>query len=133
LDISSTRRHHQRPTSSSETDQEWDSVLAVNLKARSTAPKRLPAHDEAKVRRIINICSIVGLMGNAGQPNYSASKGGLIAMHEDLREEFASRKILVNAIRAGIHPHPHDRCCRKSRKNKELSSMIPLTRLGEPE
>ena len=115
------------------TDHEWDAVLAVNLKGAFNCTKAV-VRPMMKQRsgRIINICSIVGLMGNAGQANYSASKGGLIAMTKTCAREFASRSVLVNAIAPGfIRTRMTDMLSEEQKQN--LSSLIPLERLGEPE
>lgn len=84
-------------------EEDWDLVLNVNLKGAFHFIKAC-VHPMMKQRygRIINIASIVGLIGNAGQANYSASKGGLIAMTKTLAKEFASRNILVNAVAPGF-------------------------------
>ncbi|HOW28566.1 MAG TPA: 3-oxoacyl-[acyl-carrier-protein] reductase [Elusimicrobiota bacterium] len=112
-------------------DAEWDAVLAVNLKGAFNCTKAVcrPMMKQRK-GRIINICSIVGLMGNAGQANYSASKGGLIAMTKTCAREFASRNILVNAVAPGfIRTAMTDKLT--DEQKKKLSDLIPLTRLGE--
>ena len=115
------------------TDQEWDAVLAVNLKGAFNCTKAVvrPMMKQES-SRIINICSIVGLMGNAGQANYAASKGGLIAMTKTCAREFASRNVLVNAIAPGfIRTRMTDAL--SAEQKQKLSALIPLTRLGEPE
>ena len=114
-------------------DSEWDAVLAVNLKGSFNCTKAVvrPMMKE-RSGRIINICSIVGLMGNAGQANYSASKGGLIAMTKTCAREFASRNILVNGIAPGFIRTRMTDALTQEQKDK-LASSIPLTRLGEPE
>jgi 3-oxoacyl-[acyl-carrier protein] reductase len=114
-------------------DDEWDAVLAVNLKGAFIATKAVvrPMMKQ-RTGRIINICSIVGLMGNAGQANYSASKGGLIAMTKTCAREFASRNILVNAIAPGFIRTRMTEMLTEEQKQK-LSSLIPLERLGEPD
>lgn len=115
------------------TDAEWDAVLAVNLKGAFNCTKAA-CRPMMKQRqgRMINICSIVGLMGNAGQANYSASKGGLIAMSKTCAREFASRNILVNAIAPGFIRTRMTDALSEEQKQK-LASIIPLNRLGEPE
>lgn len=114
-------------------DEEWDAVLAVNLKGAFNCTKAVvrPMMKQ-KSGRIINICSVVGLMGNAGQANYSASKGGLIAMTKSCAREFASRNILVNAIAPGFIRTRMTDLLSEEQKQK-LSALIPLVRLGEPE
>lgn len=114
-------------------DDEWDAVLNVNLKGVFNCTKAAcRPMMKARSGRIINIASIVGLMGNAGQANYSASKGGVIAMTKTCAREFASRKILVNAIAPGFIRTRMTDMLTDEQKQK-LSSIIPLERLGEPE
>lgn len=110
---------------------EWDAVISVNLKGAFNATKAV-VRPMMKQRsgRIINICSIVGQMGNAGQANYSASKGGLIAMTKTCAREFASRNILVNAIAPGFIRTRMTDALTEEQKQK-LASAIPLERLGE--
>jgi 3-oxoacyl-[acyl-carrier protein] reductase len=114
-------------------EMEWDAVLAVNLKGAFNATKSVvrPMMKE-RSGRIINIASIVGLMGNAGQANYSASKGGLIAMTKTCAREFASRNILVNAIAPGFIRTKMTDALSEEQKAK-LAAIIPLERLGEAE
>jgi 3-oxoacyl-[acyl-carrier protein] reductase len=114
-------------------DVEWDSVIAVNLKGVFNCTK---AASKVMIKqrsgRIVNIASVVGLMGNAGQANYSASKGGVIALTKTCAREFSSRNILVNAIAPGfIRTAMTDALNDESRK--KLSDQIPLGRLGEAE
>lgn len=113
------------------TEAEWDAVIAVNLKGVFNCTKAA-AKPMIKQRdgRIINIASVVGEMGNAGQINYSASKGGVIAMTKTCAREFASRNILVNAIAPGfIRTAMTDALGEEAKK--ALSDMIPLKKLGE--
>jgi 3-oxoacyl-[acyl-carrier protein] reductase len=112
-------------------DAEWDAVIAVNLKGVFNCTKAV-TRPMFKQRhgRIVNIASIVGLMGNAGQVNYSATKGGVIAMSKTCAREFASRNVLVNAIAPGfIRTAMTDKLT--DEQKKALSSLIPLERLGE--
>lgn len=114
-------------------DEEWDRVLAVNLKGAFNITKAA-ARPMLKARsgRIINIASVVGLMGNAGQANYAASKGGLISLSKTCAREFASRGVLVNAIAPGfIKTAMTDKLSEDQKK--ALSALIPLERLGLPE
>lgn len=112
-------------------DAEWDAVLAVNLKGPFNCTKAaFSPMRKAGGGRIINIASIVGLMGNAGQANYSASKGGLVAMTKTCAREFAKKNILVNAIAPGfIRTAMTDKL--SDDVKKALSAQIPLERLGE--
>jgi 3-oxoacyl-[acyl-carrier protein] reductase len=112
-------------------DAEWDAVLAVNLKGPFNCTKAVfSPMRKAGGGRIINIASIVGLMGNAGQANYSSSKGGLIAMTKTCAREFAKKNILVNAIAPGfIRTAMTDKL--PDEVKKTLAAQIPLERLGE--
>lgn len=112
-------------------ETEWDAVIAVNLKGVfnciKAASKPMIKQREGK---IINIASVVGEMGNAGQINYSASKGGVIAMTKTCAREFASRNILVNAIAPGfIRTAMTDALSGEAKK--AMYDMIPLKKLGE--
>lgn len=112
-------------------DAEWDAVLAVNLKGPFNCTKAVfSPMRKAGGGRIINIASIVGLMGNAGQANYSSSKGGLIALTKTCAREFAKKNILVNAIAPGfIRTAMTDKLSDEVKKT--LAAQIPLERLGE--
>jgi 3-oxoacyl-[acyl-carrier protein] reductase len=112
-------------------DAEWDAVLAVNLKGPFNCTKAVfSAMRKAGGGRIINISSIVGLMGNAGQANYSASKGGLVALTKTCAREFSKKNILVNAIAPGfIRTAMTDKL--SDDVKKALAAQIPLERLGE--
>ncbi len=114
-------------------EEDWDKVLDVNLKGvfnfiKATAKYMLKQHSG----RIINISSVVGLMGNPGQINYSASKGGVIALTKTVAKEFASRGILVNAVAPGYIKTKMTEKLSEEQK-KKLMEYIPLNRLGEPE
>lgn len=112
-------------------DQEWDAVLNVNLKGPFNCTKAvISPMRKAKGGRIINIASIVGLMGNAGQANYSASKGGLIALTKTTAREYAKRNILANAIAPGfIRTAMTDKL--PDEVKSTLAAQIPLEKLGE--
>jgi 3-oxoacyl-[acyl-carrier protein] reductase len=114
-------------------EADWDAVLNVNLKGAF-----LVTQAAAKVMikqrsgRIVNISSVVGRMGNAGQTNYAASKAGLIGLTKAAAKELASRGITVNAIAPGfIKTEMTDKMPEAARE--KLSGGIPLGRLGLPE
>jgi 3-oxoacyl-[acyl-carrier protein] reductase len=112
-------------------DDEWDAVIAVNLKGVFNCTKAaIRPMMKARKGRIVNIASVVGQMGNAGQANYSASKGGVISLTKTCAREFASRNILVNAIAPGfIRTRMTDALTEEQKK--KLLELIPLGRLGE--
>lgn len=84
-------------------EEDWDTVLDTNLKGAFNAVKAFQRTLlKAEGARIINISSVIGLMGNAGQANYAASKAGLIGFTKALAKEFAGRKVCVNAVAPGF-------------------------------
>lgn len=115
------------------TEEEWDKVIDINLKGCFNFIKAVSKYMlKQRFGRIINIASVVGLMGNPGQANYSASKGGLIALTKTVAKEFASRNILVNAVAPGYIRTRMTEILSEEQK-KKLQEYIPLNRLGEPE
>lgn len=114
-------------------DEDWDAVLSVNLKGAflcSRAVSKVMA--KQRYGRIINIASIVGQMGNAGQANYCASKAGLIGLTKSNARELAKRNITVNAVAPGfIATAMTDALSDKVRE--ELAAQIPMERLGSSE
>lgn len=114
-------------------DAEWDSVISVNLKGVFNCIKAV-CRPMMKQRqgRIVNIASVSGQMGNTGQANYSASKGGVIAITKTCAREFSSRNILVNAIAPGFIRTAMTDALSEDVK-KKLTEIIPLVRLGEAE
>jgi len=115
------------------TEQEFDAVINVNLKGVFNCMKHA-ARKMLKQRagKIINMASVVGIMGNAGQINYSASKAAVIGMTKSIAKEFASRNIQVNAIAPGfIETAMTDKIPTEARE--KMISEIPLKRLGQPQ
>ncbi|MBI5327823.1 MAG: 3-oxoacyl-[acyl-carrier-protein] reductase [Deltaproteobacteria bacterium] len=114
-------------------EEDWDAVIDVNLKGVFNCTKAAVKY-MAKQRygRIVNIASIVGEMGNAGQANYSASKAAVIALAKTVAREFASRNITCNAIAPGFIETAMTQAL-SSKVREELAKQIPLARLGMPE
>ena len=114
-------------------EEQWDQVMAVNLKGTFNFTKAaIKVMLRQKSGKIINIASITGLMGNAGQANYSASKAGVIGFTKAIAREYAERGITVNAIAPGfIATTMTDVIPEKERE--ELIRHIPMRRLGTPE
>ena len=112
---------------------DWDSVLTVNLKGSFLCGQQA-AKQMMKQRQgaIVNIASIVGVMGNAGQANYSASKAGLIGLTKTMARELASRNVTVNAIAPGFIDTEMTRVLDEQVRDK-LINQIPLARLGLPQ
>lgn len=113
--------------------EDWDEVMAVNIKSCYNTCRFL-ARPMLKSRsgKIINLSSVVGLTGNAGQVNYAASKGAVIAFTKALAQEFASRNILVNCIAPGFIETNMTSILTEAQRESILSK-IPLGRLGLPQ
>ncbi len=113
-------------------DADWDLVLDINLKGAFNFIKAaVRPMLKARYGRIVNVSSVVGEEGNAGQANYSASKGGLIALTKSCAREFASRNILVNAIAPGFIRTRLTDAIPQAEKDL-LAKKIAVGRLGEP-
>lgn len=114
-------------------DEDWDAVLATNLTgAFHTTRAALRPMLRKRQGRIINITSVVGLTGNAGQGNYAAAKAGLIGFTKSVAREVASRSITVNAVAPGyIVTEMTDKLPDETKT--KIAEQIPLGRLGTPE
>src|SRR5512133_996749 len=114
-------------------DEDWDAVVNVNLKGAFLCTRAaFKVMSKQRYGRIVNIASVVGQMGNAGQANYCASKAGLIGLTKSNARELAKRNITVNAVAPGfIATAMTDALSDKVRE--ELTAQIPLERLGSAE
>ena len=114
-------------------DEEWDDVLNINLKGAFLTTKLIGKKMmRQKSGKIINVTSVVGIMGNAGQANYAASKAGLIGLTKSSAKEFASRGININAVAPGfIATEMTDALGEDMLDN--YKKTIPLGKLGEAE
>jgi 3-oxoacyl-[acyl-carrier protein] reductase len=114
-------------------EDDWDRVLAVNLKGSFLCGQQAAKHMmKQRQGAIVNIASIVGVMGNSGQANYSASKAGLIGLTKTMARELAPRNITVNAIAPGFIDTEMTRVLDEKIRDK-LIEQIPLSRLGLPD
>jgi 3-oxoacyl-[acyl-carrier protein] reductase len=114
-------------------EADWDTVLNTNLRGAYLVTKAFSrAMIKARSGRIINIASVIGLMGNAGQCNYAASKAGLIGFTKSAAREFGSRSITVNAIAPGFIETDMTAEL-KSELKEALVKQIPLGALGQSE
>ncbi|MFH0879204.1 MAG: 3-oxoacyl-[acyl-carrier-protein] reductase [Lentisphaerota bacterium] len=114
-------------------EADWDAVLNINLKGAFLCTKAISRiMMKQRSGAIVNIASIIGLIGNAGQCNYAASKAGLIALTKSVAKELASRNVRANAVAPGFirskmtEKLPED-------IQKKMLDAIPLARFGEPE
>ena len=114
-------------------EADFDAVIAANLKGAFLCMKAV-ARQMVRQRygRIVNLSSVVGLRGNAGQVNYAASKAGVIGMTKSLAKELAGRNITVNAVAPGFIDTDMTAALTETAKNAALGS-IPMGRMGTPE
>jgi 3-oxoacyl-[acyl-carrier protein] reductase len=114
-------------------ESDWDLVMSVNLKSAFLCTKAVVRHmAQQRAGRIINVASVVGVVGNVGQANYVASKAGLIGLTKTAAREFAGRGITVNAVAPGFIETQMTAVL--SEKVKEgFLAQIPMGRAGTPD
>lgn len=114
------------------TEEDWDTVMDINVKSCYNTCRALArSFLKARKGRIINMSSVIGLTGNAGQVNYAASKAAIIGLTKSLAKELASRNILVNCIAPGFIETPMTDAMTEAQKTATLEK-IPLGRMGSP-
>jgi 3-oxoacyl-[acyl-carrier protein] reductase len=114
-------------------DEDWDLVLSINLKGAFLCTKAALKHmTKQRAGTIINIASIVGAMGNAGQANYVASKAGLIGLTKTIAREYANRNVTANAVAPGFIDTAMTQALTEQVR-VDLAKQIPLGRLGSSE
>ncbi len=114
-------------------EDDWDAVLNVNLKGTFLCTKAvMRGMMKKRSGAIVNIASVIGLMGNAGQANYAASKGGVISFSKTVAKELSSRNVRCNAVAPGFIRTPMTDALGEDVQNK-MKELIPLSRFGEPE
>jgi 3-oxoacyl-[acyl-carrier protein] reductase len=114
-------------------EDDWDAVLDVNLKGVFLCTKAaMRGMMKQRSGTIVNIASVIGLMGNAGQANYAASKGGVISFSKTVAKELASRNVRCNAVAPGFIRTAMTDKLDEEVQNK-MKELIPLSRFGEPE
>jgi 3-oxoacyl-[acyl-carrier protein] reductase len=114
-------------------EADWDAVLNVNLKGTFLCTKAvMRGMMKRRSGTIVNIASVIGLMGNAGQANYAASKGGVISFSKTVAKELASRNVRCNAVAPGFIRTAMTDALDEEVQGK-MKELIPLSRFGEPE
>jgi 3-oxoacyl-[acyl-carrier protein] reductase len=114
-------------------DEEWDDVILVNLTSVFVLTRGvLRGMMRRRYGRIVNIASISGVLGNPGQPNYAASKAGLVGMTKSLAREVASRGITANAIAPGFISTPMTDALNE-KQVEAIAAAIPVQKFGKPE
>ncbi|MHB8843509.1 MAG: 3-oxoacyl-[acyl-carrier-protein] reductase [Nitrospirota bacterium] len=114
-------------------DEDWDLVLSINLKGAFLCTKAALKHmTKQRSGTIINIASIVGAMGNAGQANYVASKAGLIGLTKTIAREYSNRNVTANAVAPGFIDTAMTQALTEQVR-ADLAKQIPLGRLGSSE
>jgi 3-oxoacyl-[acyl-carrier protein] reductase len=115
------------------TDEEWDDVIAVNLTSVFILIRgALRGMMKRRYGRVINIASISGMIGNPGQPNYAATKAGMIGMTKSLAREVATRGITANCIAPGFIETPMTQALTE-KQVEAIASAIPASNFGQPE
>lgn len=114
-------------------EEDWDLVTNVNLKGTFNMTKAvIKIMNKARKGKIVNIASVVGLIGNAGQANYVASKAGIIGLTKTWAREFAGRNVTVNAVAPGLVHTEMTESLTEEQRN-QLAQQTPLGRMGQME
>ncbi len=114
-------------------EADWDLVIAINLKGTFNCTKSaVKTMMKQRYGRIVNVSSVIGLMGNAGQVNYSASKAGVIGIAKSVAKEYANRNITVNAVAPGYIQTAMTEKLTEEQKQAMLK-FVPLGRMGQPQ